>query len=141
MLNEKELSGMALFQEAIKTHIGFVGLPFTVIVIFFFSLSTILAVAYYGKNAINYISEKTSLNIAYQIAIIYMVYIGGIKQNIFVWSLADFGLGIMTVINIICLSPLAKEALAELRKYEIFLKEESRELKEQRKRVREQVKD
>ncbi len=141
MLNGKELSGMALFQEAIKTHIGFVGLPFTVIVIFFFSLSTILAVAYYGKNAINYISEKTSLNIAYQIAIIYMVYIGGIKQNIFVWSLADFGLGIMTVINIICLSPLAKEALAELRKYEIFLKEESRELKEQRKRVREQVKD
>ncbi len=107
MLNGKELSGMALFQEAIKTHIGFVGLPFTVIVIFFFSLSTILAVAYYGKNAINYISEKTSLNIAYQIAIIYMVYIGGIKQNIFVWSLADFGLGIMTVINIICLSPLA----------------------------------
>lgn len=132
MLNGKELSGMALFQESIRVHIGWVGLPFTVIVIFFFSLSTILAVAYFGKNAINYISKRTSLNIIYQIAIVLMVYVGGIKQNIFVWSLADFGLGIMTVINIICLSPLAKEAFAELRKYEVLLKEESYELKKEK---------
>lgn len=132
ILNGKELSGMALFQESIRVHIGWVGLPFTVIVIFFFSLSTILAVAYFGKNAINYISKRTSLNIIYQIAIVLMVYVGGIKQNIFVWSLADFGLGIMTVINIICLSPLAKEAFEELRKYEVLLKEESYELKKEK---------
>src|SRR3712207_7814599 len=37
------------------------------------------------------------LNILYQLFIIVMVYVGGIKQNLFVWSLADFGLGIMTV--------------------------------------------
>ena len=132
MLNGKELSGMALFQESIKVHIGWIGLPFTVVIIFFFSLSTILAVAYFGKNAINYISKRTSLNIIYQVAIILMVYVGGIKQNIFVWSLADFGLGIMTVINIICLSPLAKEAFTELRKYEVLLKEESYELKKEK---------
>lgn len=129
ILNGKELSGMALFQEAIKSHIGIVGLPFTVVVIFFFSLSTILAVTFYGRNALNYLTEKTGINIVYQLLIILMVYIGGIKQNFFVWSLADFGLGIMTVINIICLTPLAKEAISELRKYEIILKEENRKLK------------
>lgn len=132
MLNGKELSGMALFQESIKAHIGWVGLPFTVVIIFFFSLSTILAVAYFGKNALNYISEKTSLNIVYQIAIILMVYVGGIKQNIFVWSLADFGLGIMTVINIIFLAPLAKETFVELKKYEVLLKEKRYEIKKEK---------
>lgn len=129
MLNGKELSGMALFQEALKSHIGWIGLPFTVVIIFFFSLSTILAVAFYGRNALNYISSKSSINILYQLAIILMVYIGGVKQNFFVWSLADFGLGIMTVINIICLAPIIKEAIVELKKYEVILKAEREEIR------------
>ncbi|MFA6708771.1 MAG: amino acid carrier protein [Fusobacterium sp.] len=124
ILKGRELSGMALFQESLKVHIGWIGISFTVVVISFFSLSTILAVAYYGKNALTFISNKTIINILYQISIILMVYTGGIQQNFFVWSLADFGLGIMTVINITFLSPLIGEALNELKKYEIVLKKE-----------------
>lgn len=124
ILNGRVLSGMALFQESLKTHIGWIGIPITVVTIFFFSLSTILAVAFYGKSAVNFISEKTGLNLAYQIILIIMVYIGGIQQNFFVWSLADFGLGIMTVINIICILLISKDALEALKKYEIKLKNE-----------------
>ena len=117
-------SGMTMFQEAIKSHIGWIGIPFTVIVLFFFSLSTILGVTYYGKNAINFITEAKEMRYVYHIIVVLMVYIGGIEQNFFVWSLADFGLGIMTVINIICILPIAKEAIAELKKYEEILKSE-----------------
>lgn len=116
-------SGMTMFQEAIKSHIGWVGIPFTIIVLFFFSLSTILAVTFYGKNAINFITEAKGLRYLYHIIVVIMVYIGGIEQNFFVWSLADFGLGIMTVINIICILPIANEAIAELKKYEVILKD------------------
>lgn len=116
-------SGMTMFQEAIKSHIGWVGIPFTIIVLFFFSLSTILAVTFYGKNAINFITEAKGLRYLYHIIVVIMVYIGGIEQNFFVWSLADFGLGIMTVINIICILPIASEAIAELKKYEVILKD------------------
>lgn len=118
-------SGMTMFQEAIKSHIGWIGIPFTVIVLFFFSLSTILGVTYYGKNAINFITEAKEMRYVYHIIVVLMVYIGGIEQNFFVWSLADFGLGIMTVINIICILPIAKEAIAELKKYEEILKKEN----------------
>lgn len=118
ILNGKVLTGMTLFQESLKTHIGWIGIPFTVVTIFFFSLSTILAVAFYGKSAVNFISEKSTLNSIYQVIIVIMVYIGGIQQNFFVWSLADFGLGIMTVINIICILMISKDALVELKKYE-----------------------
>lgn len=122
ILDGKVLSGMTLFQESLKTHIGWIGIPFTVIVIFFFSLSTILAVAFYGKSAVSFINEKVNLNFIYQIIIVIMVYIGGIQQNFFVWSLADFGLGIMTVINIICILIIGKDALVELKKYEAKLR-------------------
>lgn len=118
ILNGKVLSGMTLFQEALKNHIGWIGIPFTVVIIFFFSLSTILAVAFYGKSAVSFINEKINLNFAYQVIIVIMVYVGGIQQNFFVWSLADFGLGIMTVINIICILIISKDALVELKKYE-----------------------
>ena len=117
-------SGMTMFQEAIKNHIGWVGIPFTIVVLFFFSLSTILAVTFYGKNAINFITEAKELRYLYHIIVVIMVYIGGIEQNFFVWSLADFGLGIMTVINIICILPIAGEAIAELKKYEKLLRNE-----------------
>lgn len=126
ILDGKVLSGMTLFQEALKTHIGWIGIPFTVVVIFFFSLSTILAVAFYGKSAVSFINKRMEMNIAYQVIIVIMTYIGGIQQNFFVWSLADFGLGIMTVINIICILLISKDALAELKRYEIILKEENK---------------
>ena len=62
------------------------------------------------------------MNIAYQVILILMIYIGGIKQDVFIWSLADFGLGIMTVINILVIILIAKPALDSLKNYEKELK-------------------
>ena len=117
-------TGMALFQAAIRDHIGWYGIPFSVVILFFFSLSTILGVAYYGKNAIAFISRFQFLNPIYYAIVVLMVYIGGVEHNEFVWSLDDFGLGIMTVINILCIVPLAGEAVSELQQYEEKLKKE-----------------
>ncbi|MEG0747701.1 MAG: alanine/glycine:cation symporter family protein [Cetobacterium sp.] len=116
------LNGMVLFQEALKSHIGWIGIPFTVIILFFFSFSTILGVTFYGKNALQYINESSKLNMCYQLVVVWMVYVGGVEQNFFVWSLADFGLGIMTVINIGVICPLVNEAVEHLEKYEQKIK-------------------
>lgn len=116
------LSGMALFQAAMNYHLGSFGAPFVVILMFFFCVSTILAVAFYGRSAVYFIHESKNLNIAYQILLILMIYIGGVKQDMFIWSLADFGLGIMTVINIITIIIVAKPALDSLKEYEVILK-------------------
>ena len=116
------LSGMALFQAAMSHHLDGFGALFVVILMFFFCVSTILAVAFYGRSAVNFIHESKYLNIVYQVILILMIYIGGIKQDIFIWSLADFGLGIMTVINILVIIPIAKPALDSLKNYEKELK-------------------
>ncbi|MGL5355125.1 MAG: alanine/glycine:cation symporter family protein [Cetobacterium sp.] len=111
-------SGMVLFQEALRNHIGWIGVPFTVVILFFFSFSTILGVTFYGKNALSFISEKSNYSFVYHLIVILMVYVGAIQQNLFVWSLADFGLGIMTLINILTIAPLVGEAVVYLEKYE-----------------------
>lgn len=121
-----DAKGMELFQNAIQYHIGSLGAPFVVIIMFFFSVSTILAVAFYGKSAIYFLHSHFGINMIYQILIILMIFIGGIKQNLFVWSLADFGLGIMTVINIVFMLPFSKPALEALKEYEKELKENQR---------------
>lgn len=112
------LSGMGLFQAAISHHIGSLGAPLVVVLMFFFCITTILAVIFYGKSAMYFISDNKNLNLLYQILVIIMIYVGGVKQDFFVWSLADFGLGIMTVINIICIIPIANPALDSLKEYE-----------------------
>ena len=110
--------GMQLFQNVMIYHIGIIAKPFVIILMFFFCISTILAVAYYGKSAINYISNKKIYITLYQIFLIVMIYLGGVTVNNFLWSLADFGLGIVTVINIICILPISNEAYIELKKFE-----------------------
>ena len=116
------LSGMGLFQAAMSYHLNGIGPLLVVILMFFFCVSTILAVAFYGRSAVNFIHESKNLNTIYQVILILMIYIGGIKQDMFIWSLADFGLGIMTVINILVIIPIAKPALDSLKKYEKELK-------------------
>ncbi|MGF6905558.1 alanine/glycine:cation symporter family protein [Fusobacterium sp. PH5-44] len=116
-----KVSEMALFQTALSNHIGKIGVIFSIVILFFFCLSTILGVAYYGRNALNYISGKSYLKTVYSILVIFMVYIGGIEQNLFVWSLADFGLGIMTLINLLCILPLSGEVIKILKDYEAKL--------------------
>ncbi|MGL5053183.1 MAG: alanine/glycine:cation symporter family protein [Cetobacterium sp.] len=111
-------SGMVLFQEALRNHIGWIGIPFTVTILFFFSFSTILGVTFYGKNALSFISENSKINFVYRLIVVLMVYVGAVQQNLFVWSLADFGLGIMTIMNILAIAPLTGEAIIYLERYE-----------------------
>ncbi len=115
---KSDLTGMALFQYSVTHYIGQFGAPLVIMIMFFFCISTILAVVYYGNSAIYYIGTNKYLIPIYQILIILMVYIGGIKRDLFVWSLADFGLGMMTLINIFVLILVGKESIEKLRKFE-----------------------
>ncbi|WP_297432088.1 sodium:alanine symporter family protein [uncultured Cetobacterium sp.] len=116
--DQGDLSGMVLFQESLKSHIGWIGIPFTSITIFLFSFSTILGVTFFGRNALSFISKNSILNISYKILIIVMVFQGGIQENQTVWALADLGLGLMAIINIGCILPISKDAIDSLKDYE-----------------------
>ncbi|MGL4980423.1 MAG: alanine/glycine:cation symporter family protein [Fusobacteriaceae bacterium] len=114
----ESLSGVALFQNAMVYHLGWVGKPFVTLILFLFSFSTILGVAFYGKTALAYFTEDRKGVTVFNLLMIAMVFLGGTGENYFVWSLADLGLGLMTIFNLSCIIPLGGEAVASLEEYE-----------------------
>lgn len=115
---EKNLSGMEFLQEAFRFHVGDWGVAFIAIILFLFSFSTVLGVMVYAKNNIIFLTEDKRVMGAFKLAVLVMLFSGGIKQNLFVWSLADFGMGLMTVINLIGVIKLSGEVLESVADYE-----------------------
>lgn len=112
-----KFNGMELLQSAFKFHIGDFGGIFIAIILFLFSFSTLLGICFYGKTNLIFLSKKQWPQELFKIFALSMIFIGGIEQNIFMWNLADFGLGLMTIVNMIAIFPLHKVAISSLEEY------------------------
>ena len=110
---------MTLLQEAFRYHVGEWGVIFTAVILFLFSFSTILGISFYAKPNLYFLCEKEWPQEAFKIFTLIMLYWGGVRQNFLVWSLADLGLGLMTIVNMIGVFPLVSKALESLKDYEI----------------------
>lgn len=115
---KKEVSGMEFLQEAFRFHVGDWGVAFIAIILFLFSFSTVLGIMVYVKNNLIFITEDERVLLGFKILVLVMLFIGGIQQNLFIWSLADFGMGLMTVVNLIGIIGLSKEVIESLADYE-----------------------
>lgn len=116
---QEGLGGMTLLQEAFRYHVGEWGVVFTAVILFLFSFSTILGISFYAKPNLYFLCEKEWPQEAFKIFTLIMLYWGGVRQNFLVWSLADLGLGLMTIVNMIGVFPLVSKALESLKEYEV----------------------
>lgn len=115
---QEGLGGMTLLQEAFRVQVGNWGVIFTAVILFLFSFSTILGISFYAKPNLYYLSQKEWPQEAFKIFTLAMLYIGGTRQNFLVWNLADLGLGLMTIVNLIGVFPLVSKAVDCLKDYE-----------------------
>ena len=115
---KKEVSGMEFLQEAFRFHVGDWGVAFIAIILFLFSFSTVLGIMVYVKNNLTFITEDERVLLGFKLLVLVMLFIGGVQQNLFIWSLADFGMGLMTVVNLIGIIGLSKEVIESLADYE-----------------------
>ena len=122
-IEKTNLTGMKFLQESFRYHVGYWGVIFIAIILFLFSFSTVLGIMFYAKNNIIFLSEKEIFQNMFKILVLVMLFQGGIQQNLFIWSLADLGIGLMTIINLIGIVLLSKEVKSCLENYEeSFLK-------------------
>ncbi len=112
------LVGMSLLQAAMVNHIGSFGTTFIAIILFLFSFSTFLGILFYAKSNVAFLMEGQLPQNLYKAFAITMIFAGGMNQYLFVWGLADMGVGLMTFINIFAIIPLCGVALDSLRDYE-----------------------
>ena len=113
------LQGMELLQTAMNYHLGSIGTIFIAVILFLFSFSTFLGILFYARSNVAYICGNNWLSqTIYKIIALVMLFIGGLQEYTVVWDLGDVGIGLMTIINLIILIPMSKEAIAILDKKE-----------------------
>ncbi|NDI77589.1 MULTISPECIES: alanine:cation symporter family protein, partial [Psychrilyobacter] len=111
-------TGMSLLQAAMRHHLGEFGVIFIAIVLLLFAFSTFLGILYYAKSNVSFIVEGKLAQNLYKTFALSMLFAGGLSQYLFVWALADMGVGLMTVLNLFAIVPLGKIALDSLADYE-----------------------
>ncbi len=117
-IDKTNLMGMEFLQESFRYHVGDWGVTFIAVMLFLFSFSTVLGIMFYAKNNIVFLSEREVFQSAFKVLMLVMLFQGGIQQNLFIWSLADFGIGLMTIVNLIGVFLLSKRVGECLEDYE-----------------------
>ena len=113
------LQGMDLLQTAMKHHLGDFGVIFIAAILWLFSFSTFIGILFYARSNVAYLFGDNWLSQAlYKVLALVMLYIGGLATYAFVWDIGDFGVGLMTIFNMIALFPLAPQAIQSLKDYE-----------------------
>ncbi len=112
-------------QEAVNSFIPGIGGGFVAVALFFFTLTTVFAYAFYTDSSIGYIFKKNTTGNGYKYSIFIsrvllsaMVFIGAISSVDVVWNLGSAAVGAMAWFNVIVIIFLTKPGLATLKDYE-----------------------
>lgn len=109
--------GMDLLQSAMNYHLGSFGTIFIAVILFLFSFSTFIGILFYARSNVAYLCGNNWWSqTLYKIIALVMLFIGGLQAYTIVWDLGDVGIGLMTIINLIILIPMSKEAISLLDK-------------------------
>jgi alanine or glycine:cation symporter, AGCS family len=112
-------------QTAVNTFIPGFGGAFVAIALFFFTITTVFAYAFYTDSSIGYLyknsenrgSYKIALNIS-RIILTASVFIGAIASVDVVWNFGSASVGAMAWFNVIVILLLFKPGIATLKDYE-----------------------
>lgn len=112
-----------MLNEAMRFHMGFAGEVFMSIVLFLFCVSTLLGVLFYARSNVAYLfGDNWTSQTIYKIFALVMLFTGCISQTVDTWHLADIGIALMTVFNLMALFPMAKKPLEMLKEYKSIKK-------------------
>lgn len=118
------LEGMALLQTAMFHHFGQPGVIFSALTLWLFSFSTFIGLLFYARSNVAYLfGDSWMAQNLYKVFALGMLFVGGLAAYTFVWDLSDVGIGLMTIINLIVILPMSKEAFACLEDYNRLRKE------------------
>ena len=114
----KQLDGIGLTQEAMKSQLGSFGNIFLLLCILLFAYTTIIGNYYYGETNLEYLNADTGIKIQiFRILVIFMVFFGAVKESSLVWNIADLFMALMAIFNIYAIYILRKPAIETLEHY------------------------
>ncbi|MDY6054515.1 alanine/glycine:cation symporter family protein [Micrococcus sp.] len=114
--------GPAYVQNAVDAVLPTFGPSFVALAVFLFSFTTLLSFSFYAETNLAYLIpnkrvQKATITVARVALALSMVY-GSVQTSAFVWSLADFGVGIYTWVNILALVLLSPVTIRLFKDYD-----------------------
>lgn len=96
-------NGILLVQASIAVHIGALAPHFITLVLLLFSITSIISNYYYGETNITYFSQKKHYIMLYRVAVLLMIFFGFMSDDGVLWTLIFTSMGMIGLINMICL--------------------------------------
>ncbi|MBQ8069477.1 MAG: alanine:cation symporter family protein [Bacteroidales bacterium] len=113
-----DLNGINLTQAALETEIGHAGSVFIAIAIFLFAFSSIIGNYIYGENNVRFLSDKKWVMTVFRIISGgVFVFLGAVASFDLAWSLVDFSMALITIVNIYAILRLSKWVIVLLKDY------------------------
>ena len=109
--------GIILTGHAMEHHLGSFGGWFLLAAIFMFAYSTIIANYFYGETNIRYICDKPWAVVIFRLLSGVVVLLGGYMTLQQTWSIVDFAMALMTMLNLIAVVWLSKYVFRLLQDY------------------------
>ncbi len=114
--------GIVLTQSAFETTLGHWSSILLTLSLFFFAISTILGMYYYGQSNFEFIFGGHKYLKLYKISVVTFIFFSAIVQTQALWNFTDIATAIMALINVYALFKLRKYPMLLLKDYEEQLK-------------------
>ncbi|MBQ9079837.1 MAG: sodium:alanine symporter family protein [Clostridia bacterium] len=85
--------------------------------VLFFGFATVICWAHYGMECVSYLTERRGWRWTFVVAYGLAAAVGAVAAPDAVWSVADFALGAMTIINLAVICAMSGEVVSETREY------------------------
>ena len=111
------VNGVQLTQHALTLEVGKAGGIFVAVAIFLFAFSSIIGNYYYGEANVRFITRRPWVLTLYRVLVGAMVLFGALATLDLAWSLADITMAFMTLINLVAIVLLGRQAFLLLADY------------------------
>lgn len=110
------INGIELTKHAFFYHLGNFGEVMLLIILFLFSLSSLITIYYYGENSLKIITENKKIINILKLLTLIAIFIGGLINAKIIWNLIDIFLALLTIINMYAIYKLKDKATKALKK-------------------------
>ncbi|MDA2813198.1 alanine/glycine:cation symporter family protein [Nocardiopsis sp. RSe5-2] len=112
-----EEAGPTLTQNAMEANLGPWALHVLTAVILLVAFTSVLGNTFYGSSNVAFISPSPHAATGFRLAVVAAVFLGAIGSGGLVWTLGDLTMGVMALVNLAALAPLAGTACRLLSDY------------------------
>ncbi|MFD6950359.1 sodium:alanine symporter [Nocardiopsis sp. TSRI0078] len=106
-----------LTQLAVTSALGPWALHLMTLIVVIVAFTSVLGNYYYGESNLEYLTNSQGVLVGYKVVFLIASFLGALGSIDLVWTLADTTMGMMALVNLIAITPLAATAARLLKDY------------------------